>query len=42
MSAEYNQYISNGDIQFEGKNYDKAIEYYTKALALDRKPLSEC
>lgn len=35
ISAEYNQYISNGDIQFEGKNYDKAIEYYTKALALD-------
>ncbi len=35
ISAEYNQYISNGDIQFEGKNYDKAIEYYTKAAALD-------
>ncbi len=35
ISAEYNQYISNGDIQFEGKNYDKAIEYYTKALTLD-------
>lgn len=35
ISAEYNQYISNGDIQFEGKNYDKAIEFYTKAEALD-------
>lgn len=35
VSAEYNQYISNGDIQFESKNYDKAIEYYTKAESLD-------
>ena len=35
ISAEYNQYISNGDIQFEGKNYDKAIEFYTKAESLD-------
>lgn len=35
VSAEYNQYISNGDIQFESKNYDKAIEYYTKAAALE-------
>lgn len=35
LSAEYNQYISNADIQFEGKNYDKAIEFYTKALALN-------
>lgn len=35
ISAEYNQYISNGDIQFESKNYDKAIEFYTKAEALD-------
>lgn len=35
LSAEYNQYISNGDIQYESKNYDKAIEYYSKALALN-------
>lgn len=35
ISAEYNQYISNGDIQFEGKNYDKAIDFYTKAESLD-------
>lgn len=35
VSAEYNQYITNGDIQFESKNYDKAIEFYTKAETLD-------
>ena len=35
LSAEYNQYISNANIQFESKNYDKAIELYSKALALN-------
>ena len=35
VSAEYNQYITNGDIQFESKIYDKAIEFYTKAETLD-------
>lgn len=35
LSAEYNQYISNANIQFESKNYDKAIDLYSKALALN-------
>lgn len=35
VSAEYNQHISNGNIQFESKNYIKAFEFYNKALALD-------
>lgn len=35
LAAEYNQLISNGDIQFESNNYDKAIEFYTKANALN-------
>lgn len=35
LAAEYKQYISNADIQFESNNYDKAIEFYTKAEALN-------
>lgn len=35
LMKEYDQYISNGDIQFNSKNYDKAIEYYSKASALN-------
>ena len=35
LAAEYNQYISNGDVQFNSNNFDKAIEYYTKAAALN-------
>lgn len=35
LMKEYEQYISNGDIQFNSKNYDKAIEYYSKASALN-------
>lgn len=32
---EYNKYISNADIQFGEKNYDKAMESYAKANELD-------
>lgn len=35
LSKEYDQYVSNGDIQFESKNYDKAIDFYSKAMALN-------
>lgn len=35
LSKEYNQYVSNGDIQFKSKNYDKAIDFYSKAMALN-------
>lgn len=35
LMKEYDQYISNGDIQFNSKNYDKALEYYSKALSLN-------
>ena len=35
LSEEYNQYISNADAQFNSNNFDKAIELYTKALALN-------
>lgn len=35
LAAEYKQYISNADVQFESKNYDKAIDFYTKAEALN-------
>lgn len=35
LSAEYNQYITNADIQFNTNNFDKAIELYTKALSLN-------
>ena len=32
LSDEYNNYITQGDAQFNSKNYDKAIEFYTKAV----------
>ena len=34
-SAEYKQLISTGDTHFNTNNFDKAIEAYTKALALN-------
>lgn len=35
LMKEYNQYITNGDNQFNINNFDKAIELYSKALALN-------
>lgn len=35
LMKEYNQYITNGDNQFNTNNLDKAIEFYSKALALN-------
>ena len=35
LMKEYNQHITNGDIQFNTNNLDKAIEFYSKALALN-------
>ena len=32
LEGEYNGYITKGDAQFQTKNYDKAIEFYTKAI----------
>ena len=32
LQNEYNGYITKGDAQFQTKNYDKAIEFYTKAI----------
>ena len=32
LEGEYNGYITKGDAQFQTKNYDKAIEFYTKAM----------
>lgn len=32
LQNEYNGYISKADAQFQTKNYDKAIEFYTKAI----------
>ena len=32
LADEYNNYITQGDTQFNSKNYDKAIEFYTKAI----------
>ena len=32
LEDEYNNYITQGDAQFSTKNYDKAIEFYTKAI----------
>ena len=32
LEDEYNHYITQGDAQFSTKNYDKAIEFYTKAI----------
>ena len=35
LNSEYNGYITKGDAQFQTKNYDKAIEFYTKAMQLN-------
>ena len=35
LMKEYNQYITNGDTQFNTNNLDKAMEFYSKALALN-------
>lgn len=35
IQTEYNNLITKGDAQFQTKNYDKAIEFYTKALNLN-------
>ena len=32
LEGEYNSYITKADVQFQTKNYDKAIEFYTKAI----------
>ena len=32
LQNEYNSLITKGDAQFQSKNYDKAIEFYTKAI----------
>ena len=32
LADEYNNYITQGDAQYNTKNYDKAIEFYTKAI----------
>ena len=32
LEGEYNGFITKGDAQFQSKNYDKAIEFYTKAM----------
>lgn len=32
LQNEYNSFITKGDAQFQTKNYDKAIEFYTKAI----------
>ena len=32
LEGEYNGYITKGDAQFQTKSYDKAIEFYTKAI----------
>lgn len=35
LENEYNSYVTKGDVQLQGKNYDKAIEFYTKAVQLN-------
>ena len=35
LQTEYNNYVSKGDAQLQTKNYDKAIEFYTKAMQLN-------
>ena len=35
LQNEYNGYITKGDAQFQTKNYDKAIEFYTKAINMN-------
>ncbi len=32
LEGEYNNYVTQGDTQFNSKNYEKAIEFYTKAI----------
>ena len=35
LENEYNSYITKGDAQLQTKNYDKAIEFYTKAMQVN-------
>lgn len=35
LTNEYNGYITKGDTQLQTKNYDKAIEFYTKAVQMN-------
>lgn len=35
LANEYNSYVTKGDAQVQTKNYDKAIEFYTKAVQLN-------
>ena len=35
LQNEYNGYVTKGDAQLQTKNYDKAIEFYTKAISLN-------
>lgn len=35
LQNEYNGYITKADVQFQTKNYDKAIEFYTKAMQVN-------
>lgn len=35
LQNEYNSFIAKADAQFQGKNYDKAIDFYTKAINLN-------
>ena len=35
IENEYNGYITKGDAQLQTKNYDKAIEFYTKAMQIN-------
>ena len=35
LQNEYNGYITKADAQFQTKNYDKAIEFYTKAIQVN-------
>lgn len=35
LENEYNGYITKGDAQLQTKNYDKAIEFYTKAMQVN-------
>lgn len=35
LQNEYNSYVTKGDAQLQTKNYDKAIEFYTKAVQVN-------
>lgn len=35
LEQEYNSYVTKGDAQLQTNNYDKAIEFYTKAMQLN-------